>query len=467
MTREEIEATIKEHLHDINIGAVFSTRTKLYKALGLPIDKQDGNKTFRSVVSMYIKWEPMENEGEKRSRKIRITEIIENPEYEDGRKNNGGARNIKYAKIIKAALVNYNRYGYFITYFQIFNKIFGLSIYERSKFDIVYRGNKHVKKYLDDLTMKLREITNSALDGLSREGYLDYRKVIVIKPGDRNFCPIGENTELDKISLSDLLQELFGSEAITIEQKFVTFFEETICLLESQDKRQKIVNKLRDAVSNMSKLTIAQFVNCVFTDRDLRENVENYLVSLQKFDQNREDYDIATEEVETTINHIVEITLAERGYNAAEMVLNRNKSNAVYNRAHLIQLLFGWEQVYKALTIRLNDLINAREEYPVGTFSQVRLLEVLEPFIIEKVISTVANPHKIYEQNRGKRKGYRPLPSAAGFPNPINFEPDIDIHYLVDDKEVNLLHCEIFHHTPDENYFRPFLEMSLKDKQPG
>ena len=92
--------------------------------------------------------------------------------------------------------------------------------------------------------MKLREITNSALDGLSREGYLDYRKVIVIKPGDRNFCPIGENTELDKISLSDLLQELFGSEAITIEQKFVTFFEETICLLESQDKRQKIVNNL-------------------------------------------------------------------------------------------------------------------------------------------------------------------------------------------------------------------------------
>ena len=55
------------------------------------MEKADGNKTVKAVVSLYVKWEKTGslNRTGKPSKEIRVIEIIERPEYEDGRAQPG------------------------------------------------------------------------------------------------------------------------------------------------------------------------------------------------------------------------------------------------------------------------------------------------------------------------------------------------------------------------------------------
>ena len=114
MKREEITIKVEENLCKIRVGDEFPTQRKLFAALDIP-DDGNGNKTVKSIVSSYIKWESLSSG----SKKIRVVEIIENPQYVDGRSNNGGAHNEKYGKIIKPALLSYT-YDEPITFRQIF-----------------------------------------------------------------------------------------------------------------------------------------------------------------------------------------------------------------------------------------------------------------------------------------------------------------------------------------------------------
>ena len=78
MTRPELTTLIEQNLSYISIGDKFSTATKLYKALSIPIDNKSDKKTIRSVVSLYVKWEKTGslNRNGKPSNEIIVTDII-------------------------------------------------------------------------------------------------------------------------------------------------------------------------------------------------------------------------------------------------------------------------------------------------------------------------------------------------------------------------------------------------------
>ena len=99
MTRPELTTLIEQNLSYISIGDKFSTATKLYKALSIPIDNKSDKKTIRSVVSLYVKWEKTGslNRNGKPSNEIIVTDIIPEPEYVDGRTNNKGGNNSIYS----------------------------------------------------------------------------------------------------------------------------------------------------------------------------------------------------------------------------------------------------------------------------------------------------------------------------------------------------------------------------------
>lgn len=186
MNRTELTSLIEQNLSCISIGDKFSTATKLYKELGIPIDNKSDKKTIRSVVSLYVKWEKTGslNLNGKTSNEIIVTDIILEPEYIDGRTNNKGGNNSIYSPIIKSALLHHKNYPRFITRNDIFCDIYGFKMYDlhpteyelenaeinnKDESNDEKQNTKHILQYKDILFNKLREITQDALDGLQKE----------------------------------------------------------------------------------------------------------------------------------------------------------------------------------------------------------------------------------------------------------------------------------------------------------
>ena len=57
MNRENIIEIVEKNLYRLCVGQTFPTETALYRFLEIPMEKADGNKTVKAVVSLYVKWE--------------------------------------------------------------------------------------------------------------------------------------------------------------------------------------------------------------------------------------------------------------------------------------------------------------------------------------------------------------------------------------------------------------------------
>ena len=128
-----------------------------------------------------------------------MTDIIENPEVIDRRIKNGGARNLKYLPLIRPVLLSY-KYRSFITYKAIFEELYCFSTKE---FRATSSDRKHVKQYKNELYNKLKEITNSALRSLQRDGLLTYQKIYVSYGASDILCDYSFNFT-DQMSLQEL-----------------------------------------------------------------------------------------------------------------------------------------------------------------------------------------------------------------------------------------------------------------------
>ena len=422
MKREEITIKVEENLCKIRVGDEFPTQRKLFAALDIP-DDGNGNKTVKSIVSSYIKWESLSSG----SKKIRVVEIIENPQYVDGRSNNGGAHNEKYGKIIKPALLSYT-YDEPITFRQIFENIYG---FEDGFFDRTFSSKeKHKREYFDYFKSYLKSITKSALDSLQNKKYIQYREVYMIRGENQNItfedCNITESTSLYEllryicenhyapIGLNEFLRSFsekvkFSGENIDLQQMTVFDFVKTYL---KETKRSGYYN------------LIDEFLNLKYADRPIIAS------------QAQTEFIIATEEA--LCKHFK--------YNRKEIGYNSAKAGKVYRWAGVIYKLLGWKSVWKAFDITVLNKGDGLKEYPLTEFSYTKLLETLEPQIEHWATELkVINPEEVEKKRYGNRK-----PTIGKM---TIIAPDEDFPYLAFDREVNKLHCQIFGHQEiDEKY---------------
>ena len=439
MKKDELFSIIEENLSNIYIGQTFSTETQLYRTLNLPLKKGDGNKTLRKAALLYVKWELADPEGH--SRKIVITHINTTPDYTDGRINNGGAHNIKYGPIIKPVLLNY-QYGNFITYKQICTRIYGFS-----ENDITYpsNANKHVKKYKDNLYSKLKAITNTALDGLMRENLLEYQDIIVICGNKSYLEPIDITPG---IMISNFFKDLYGVTrglAILNEvENALNLAVEEINRIKQEDNAEFYKPIEPICIESLSLIDFLDLIQSKVAFWNAMKDI------VHPFKQTC-DTNIATAGQVQTIENLEIAICNHLDFSRQEMNFNREKRMRVYRRAQVFYRLLGWDKVYKALQIKLLFNKKGCKKYPLEDFSHKKLQEALEPQIIKWVVEkNICNPFEVEKKKMLKKRYFGRAPSV-----PIG--EDIDIYYMANDLKINLLHCKIFGHKPDEKFFKSYI----------
>ena len=182
-----------------------------------------------------------------------------------------------------------------------------------------------------------------------------------------------------------------------------------------------------------------------FADRVAKR--QEYLETVEKF-YNVSSKDFAVADKETTLIERIETCIRDSlGYSSQEMVLNAQKRTEVYARTSVIHLLLGWYHVFKALQISIKDCGKEIEEYPPHSFHHNELLDLLEPYIVKRILK------QVYTPNKPKR---RPIREHSG-------PDDFSIPYMENSEEVKHIHCEIFHHDVKTFDYRAWLEEKEKE----
>lgn len=90
------------------------------------------------------------------------------------------------------------------------------------------------------------------------------------------------------------------------------------------------------------------------------------------------------------------------------------------------------------------------KKYPLGEFSNDKLLKTLEPQIIHWVTEVrTINPNEVAEKQWKENSKYHKRIGR----DPTFFDIDEDIPYLAYDEKVNELHCKIFKKEEDSQFF--------------
>lgn len=466
MNNKELISQIENALHTINVGDTFPTQTSLYRALGLPIGK-DGNKTLKKFVSLYIEWETISDnpKSKRRPKKIRITKINPVPLYCDGRINNGGARNNKYGNIIKPLLLRYD-YPEVITYSTIFSDIYGFSSeafnihlensirYEKRESEKHYRNCQKYKNYVCNY---LKQRTNTALDGLQREGFLEYKNVYAIN-GNAEILPDNASIEFNKSSLlTDFLRKVFVKMSDAAFSDFIICFENAM----------NICNKNSSAYISITNLSLFDFIKlCVKKNspidiQKIKELYKRYyahhLLPIQKESVHRHtpntshtEAAIASPEQEAIVTNAEEIVSSYFGFTRQSIGFDYKKQRAVYSWTSIIYMLIGWKSVFKGLCINVDNKrkIEALDSYPVLPDSFQALCNILEPQIVHWCTGVTFNPYRDGEL----KKPVTPRRALGKKTGTDAHAVDFDYAYLAHDCEVSILHCKIFSLEGNKEY---------------
>lgn len=409
MDREKIVKLIEENLWKIKEGVEYATQSRLFKELGIANDG-NGNNTTKNVVSLYVQWEKVDSN----SKRIRVTQVIEHPSYTDGRTNNGGAHNVKYANIVKAALLNYT-YCEPITYDQLFEKVLG---FNRSILKLEFSEKERWENdYYDYFKGYLKSITKNSLDGLQKKKYIIYSDLYMIMPGTNKGLLTPINYKIKKNTcLLTFLRNIWRD-----NRKVEEFIQLLTPYLKINWKRIHLFDFIKLMRPNKSNRNlIMAFEN--FTAPDLHQ-------SSVIADCNQRGI------IELTENALCE----ELGIKRKEIGFNSKKASKVYGYASVIYKLLGWKFVWKALDIQVVDRHNGLKEYPIDEFSNDKLLETLEPQIIHWVtVVRVAKPKKHQISREKDDTSKKPYP------------------YLIYSESVNRLHCKIFKKGENPYYLLQF-----------
>lgn len=189
---------IEMMVENINVGDTFSTVTKLYKALGLPNVKGKQKQIQDKEVSRYLEYEKTgQIKRGKLTNEIVITNIFDSPVIKiDNRVNNGGVS--KYSdyidQLVMSALDDNDG--------RILNGISNIFLNEIPLFTDVYNKYRQcgelivaskykvaefsVKQYLFQVNSTIRNMFESSLKRLKKNGCIEYNKTFMVKINQSN-----------------------------------------------------------------------------------------------------------------------------------------------------------------------------------------------------------------------------------------------------------------------------------------
>lgn len=427
MNRENIIEIVEKNLYRLCVGQTFPTETALYRFLEIPMEKADGNKTVKAVVSLYVKWEKTGslNRTGKPSKEIRVIEIIERPEYEDGRKHNQGENNEKYLPYFEPWFCQYlievlQKSEDFkglpsITYRGVAKRFFGLDGEDsplHQSMDAKHR--KHVYEYVRYLYSEMTAVTKRALNRLEGNGVLccrDVFKVRVIWGSGMlgSECP-GLDTPIKELTVDYHYNKQITSK-ITIEG----VWEEYTRRIEEGENRQEILESILMPFAIREPLNKPVFITLEDWEGDYVREIE-YLAS------------------------------AYLGYEYETLWANPTHWKKVTEYTSIIYQLIGWEFIYRAVEIDVtykgvevldqiayeSDTERMKQEF-LMRFEQ-RMCQV----VLKRRLRLTDQKKAVFSKRRGPRVGD-------------------NLPYLALDKAVNQFHCRMFGLEEDEFYFYPMI----------
>ena len=427
MSREKIIGAVEKNLHRLGVGQTFSTETALYRFLEIPMEKADGNKTVKAVVSLYVKWEKTGslNRNGKPSKEIRVLEIIEQPEYEDGRKHNQGGNNEKYLPYFEPWFCRYligvlQESEEFkglpsITYRRVAKQFFGLDGEDsplHQSMDAKHR--KHVDEYVRYLYSEMASVTKRALNRLERNGVLccrDVFKARVIRETDELWldCPTPD-TPIKELTIDYHFNKQITSK-ITIEGVWKEYTQR----IEDGQNKQEILES-------------------ILTPFEIKEPLENPV--FRSLTNGEGDY----------VREIEYLASAYLGYEYETLWANPTHWKKVTEYTSIIYQLIGWEFIYRAVEIDVtykgvkvlgqiayeSDTERLKQKF-LKRFEQ-RMCQV----VLKRRLRLTDQKKAIFSKRRG--------PSVGD-----------NLPYLALDKAVNQFHCRIFGLEEDEFYFYPMI----------
>ena len=435
MKRDLLETVISENLNKIQVGQVFATQRKLFEELNIPSDG-NGDKNTKRVVKDYVKWEltGAPNKEGKKSKEIRITEIIPNPQYIDGRKDNGGAHNDVFGPILKPALLQYD-YPTYITYSQIYEDVYGFKkgfFSNMRKPDFSKNHTKHEIEYRKLCEDYLKARTKTALASLQKEGLLTYEPIYLINKSIWSSKGLDVLDCIRDIEINDktLLKDMV--EAVWCPIKGENSFKDFEAIVRSCG----IVTD-----ENIAQMTVFQFTEIALkkkctVNKSLIDQFYEFPESAEPSFSNKQQYQFI-EMLKARMCEVLNMKLNE-------VHLNSKKEKKFYDSLGVIYNLLGWESVWSGLHIQIKDTNPVGEDY-----SYKKLLETLEPRIKEQVFKIHYNTYK-QEKKKREKKPKRHF----GTYSDIIVGTDEDVHYLADDYKVNREHCKLFNLPVCNDYLK-------------
>ena len=438
MQRRFIEEKIHENLSNIKVGQVFPTQAKLFEALGIPPDG-NGNNTTRKIVKTYVDWELTGslNKNNRPSKELRVIKINCNPEHIDRRKNNGGAHNDVFGPIIKPALLYY-KYPPYITYSQIFEKVYGFpNGYFTSMNHQSLKCTKHVLQYRKKCEEDLRGKTKTALNALQRENLIKWDPVYLIKGYPQCFGKNHPSNCLDgfKIDSNTLLEDVLKAVWLPIKgSQYLEEFENAV----NQS------SEFGDEHFHVEKQTLFQFVKIALKEnQSINQSLKNHFYNFAELTES----DLANTQQSDFIDGLKNIVSDKLGITQQEVHLNSQKAKKYYNFINIIYNLLGWDNLWSGLHIDVYNTGNYKNEY---RFDQLQ--KIMEPRIANEVVHLHYNPYKIEQKKRLKHK------PKFGTYSDLIVDLDEDIFYLAKDPAVSREHCKLFGLPIRDDYFKNQLD---------
>ena len=458
--------TIQNNISSLHVGSVLAKESDLYTELGLSeLYTANTKNTIKRYVQQYVTWEKTGtlNRAGNVSNQIIITKIIEDAENfvpEDGRVGNGGAHNLKYGKAFQGFLYyachNQNHVGP-ITAKEIVSGYYAFEIPEPEDIDVMKldegletsysRLNLH--KYYDALDLFLRRATSSAIESLSKAGYIAFScdKYIDKIPSliDIDFLP--EITPETKLSM--FIQD--------------GFIERGISIKDLQERLNRRVERFNESKFDLNEITLMEYVKrCAYTRKssDTTYLIRDLCIKNLNAKPTRErvDSDSSTPRIMQNIEDAIKATFFK-----SETLTTRKEWKQLFKYCSYVYELLGWKKVFSAYNILPINTV-ANEERAEAEFTDFMLLDTIQKYkddnihftdrYKEYVNGTLASASekafgtsiaKMYA-NSAERNADRYGLHLDGNPHPARGTmPEHNEYYMANDPIVNDAHKHVFY----------------------
>lgn len=460
--------TIQKNIASIDVGSTFEKEKDLYAALGLADLYTAGTKnTIKRYVKKFLAWEKTGklNASGNASNQIIITDIVEDAENyipEDGRVSNGGAHNVKYGNVFQDLIFHH----YFdcphqspITTREIINNVYGIFIPEPKaiddrKIDKALEKDYtrlNLNRYYDELVSFLSGATASALESLSRAGYITYTRDTYINKKPSWLNPSSLLGISSQTTLVDFMEDALIGTRISAEQL------QTMIDAECEGNGSERIDLSHFTILDYIDKRGPRFYSNIITNTCIKNPDAR---AKKEYIEPGSSADIFMEELKDLV----------KTYFRLENMHSRKVMNRVYRYCRYIYELLGWEKVYQVYSITPiitdENIAKARDAYPIFAFlddiprNRDNGFDITEDYK-ERVTSVITgacessfsriiadmhiNPREAEaERHTIRKRGTHPFDGTM---------PEYNEYYMANDFLVNKEHKKVFGIVDEDDYY--------------